>query len=134
MSDSSPPHRRSVDAEDIFLYVIAFFFPPLPVFIRSGFWTNQFLLNVLLTMMFGLPGTLHSIYIVYITSPITGNQGRRVAHSDYERLAESDQPALQVSSQDTYNTPGPSGDLSSDQPPPYSTGDIHEATDNKVQH
>ncbi|ODV76437.1 YqaE/Pmp3 family membrane protein CYBJADRAFT_117950, partial [Cyberlindnera jadinii NRRL Y-1542] len=58
----------SVDPEDVFLYLIAFFFPPLPVAIRSGFWTKQVLLNVLLTMMFGLPGTLHSIYIIYVTS------------------------------------------------------------------
>jgi uncharacterized membrane protein YqaE (UPF0057 family) len=128
MSDSSPPHRSSVAAEDIFLYFIAIFLPPIPVFIRTGFWTKEFRLNVLLTLMCGLPGSVHSIYIVYITSPITGHQGRRVPHSDNERLAENNNPAPQVPSQDTYNVPGPSSGFSSDQPPPYSTSDIREAT------
>lgn len=129
-------HRRSVDPEDVFLYLIALFLPPLPVFIRCGLWTNQFLLNVLLTLMFGLPGTLHSIYIVYTTSSVTGDANRRVAYDDYERLVEEERRTDIV----PETTPTPtqehtegSSAANSDFPPPYTTSDIHQATDNKVQ-
>lgn len=129
-------HRRSVDPEDVFLYLIAFFFPPLPVAIRSGFWTKQLLLNVLLTMMFGLPGTLHSIYIIYITSPVTGDQARRVAYPDYERLPEgNDQTDTSTQTGPVYSDQAITGTsvIIEEQPPSYTPSDIHRATDNKVQ-
>lgn len=88
--------------------------------------------------MFGLPGTLHSIYIVYITSPVTGDQARRVAHTDYERLVENDRPvALPVDDEyqegEEQQGVSSSSGQNAEQPPPYASGDVHETTDNKVQ-
>lgn len=132
------------DTSDVILYVLAFFLPPFPVLIRVGFCTNQFLLNVLLTMLFGIPGTLHSLYIVYVTSPITGSPERRVRNLDYERVIDSEAHAPD---QDNYQqgqgfqqTDGAVASSSeqpeySVAPPPYDDSKDFTSTftDNKVQ-
>lgn len=55
---------------DFILYVIALFFPPIAVLFRSGLFSSDFLLNVLLTLLGFLPGMLHAFYYITITSPI----------------------------------------------------------------
>lgn len=126
------------DTSDVILYVLAFFFPPFPILIRVGFCTNQFLLNILLTLLFGLPGTLHALYIVYTTSPITGSPGRRVTNGDYERVIENDGTPDQYNHfQHQDNVASSSEQAPSGIPPPPYEDDFgaHKkvATDNKVQ-
>lgn len=141
------------DTSDVILYVLAFFLPPFPILIRVGFCTNQFLLNILLTMLFGVPGTLHALYIVYITSPITGSPERRVRNYDYERVVENDGEYHPINNGAYSSTPNqihqhhkqqsqPNNTASSSTqpftlppPPPYddSTNYNRESTDNKVQ-
>ncbi|KAH3666660.1 hypothetical protein WICMUC_005477 [Wickerhamomyces mucosus] len=152
------PNRRianNFDTTDVILYIIAFVFPPFPVLIRSGFCSADFLLNLLLTAMFGLPGTIHALYIVYITSPVTGNPERRISlrynnNGDYERIVENDEPNndYQNQNQNKFNQSSNSqgienfGSTSSNinnQPPAYNdiysnvTDNKQTSTDNKVQ-
>lgn len=55
---------------DFILYIVAFFFPPAAVLLRSGPCSSDFLLNVLLTLLGFLPGMLHAFYYITITSPL----------------------------------------------------------------
>ncbi|ORZ10803.1 hypothetical protein BCR42DRAFT_422056 [Absidia repens] len=49
---------------DIALFVIAFFFPPLAVFIKRG-CNVDLLINVCLTILGAIPGVIHGFYIVH---------------------------------------------------------------------
>ena len=43
--------------------LIAFFLPPISVLMTSGFGL-QFLLNILLCLLFYLPGSIHALYLL----------------------------------------------------------------------
>ena len=47
----------------VLLVIIAFFLPPLAVGLKEGVG-GALLLNVILTLLFWLPGFLHSLYLV----------------------------------------------------------------------
>ena len=48
-----------------FLQVIAaLFIPPLAVYMKNGKIDGTFWLNVVLTLMFDVPGILHALYVV----------------------------------------------------------------------
>ena len=47
--------------------LLAIFLPPVSVLLQKGLGV-QFLLNILLTLMFGLPGMIHAIYLL-VTDP-----------------------------------------------------------------
>ncbi|KAK4696562.1 hypothetical protein P7C71_g1387, partial [Lecanoromycetidae sp. Uapishka_2] len=49
---------------DIFLGVLAIFFPPIAVWIKSGICTADSLINILLCTLGYLPGLLHAWYII----------------------------------------------------------------------
>ncbi|CAH2450373.1 hypothetical protein PP7435_CHR4-1147 [Komagataella phaffii CBS 7435] len=51
-------------SRDWFLAVIGFFLPPLAVFIKRGFLSGDFWINVALCILGYLPGLLHSWYII----------------------------------------------------------------------
>ncbi|CCD22389.1 Sna4p NDAI_0A02310 [Naumovozyma dairenensis CBS 421] len=55
---------------DFILYILALFFPPVAVLIRSGFWSSDFFLNVILTLLGFMPGLVHAFYYITITSPL----------------------------------------------------------------
>ncbi|CCK69515.1 Sna4p KNAG_0C04120 [Huiozyma naganishii CBS 8797] len=55
---------------DLLLYIIAIIFPPAAVVFRSGICSSDLLLNVLLTMLGLLPGTIHAFYYISVTSPL----------------------------------------------------------------
>ncbi|KAI9635384.1 uncharacterized protein MKK02DRAFT_44071 [Dioszegia hungarica] len=61
---------------DIVLYIIAFFVPPASVVVKRG-CGGQFWLNILLTLLGGIPGLIHAIYIVAVT-PGTYSRDRPV--------------------------------------------------------
>ncbi|SSD58765.1 uncharacterized protein SCODWIG_00526 [Saccharomycodes ludwigii] len=60
--------RFSLNKNDILLILVSLVLPFYAVIVRCGFWSKDFLINILLTLMYGLPGLVHSIYIIYITS------------------------------------------------------------------
>ena len=59
-----PRPARPTSASNIILYVLAFFLPPLPVFIKTG-CSGNFLLNLLLTLIAWFPGIIHAIWVVW---------------------------------------------------------------------
>ncbi|MGU3539324.1 YqaE/Pmp3 family membrane protein [Methylobacterium sp. A54F] len=48
--------------------LLAIFLPPIAVLITAGFGL-QFLLNILLTLCFGIPGMIHAIWIIMRDRP-----------------------------------------------------------------
>ncbi|KAK2067037.1 hypothetical protein P8C59_000806 [Phyllachora maydis] len=49
---------------DIFLGLLAFIFPPLPVWVKTGICSADSLVNILLCMLGFLPGLVHAWYII----------------------------------------------------------------------
>lgn len=52
---------------DCILVFIAILFPPLPVCIKRGFCSCDFLINICLCILGWLPGTIHAWYIIATT-------------------------------------------------------------------
>lgn len=44
--------------------IVCFFIPPLAVFMKKGKIDNTFWINVVLTILGGIPGLLHALYVV----------------------------------------------------------------------
>ena len=51
------------DTNKLLLCIIAFFLPPLAVGLKTGVG-GALILNIVLTLLFWLPGFLHALYIV----------------------------------------------------------------------
>ena len=49
------------------LIIVAIFLPPLAVFLTSGI-SKDFWINLLLTILFWVPGVVHAIYLVLTRS------------------------------------------------------------------
>ena len=44
--------------------IVALFIPPLAVYMKTGKIDNAFWINVVLTLLGGLPGILHALYVI----------------------------------------------------------------------
>ena len=44
--------------------IVSLFIPPLAVYMKNGKIDNTFWINVVLTLLGGLPGVLHALYVV----------------------------------------------------------------------
>ncbi len=44
--------------------ILCLFIPPLAVYLKKGKIDNDFWINVVLTLLGGLPGLLHGLYVV----------------------------------------------------------------------
>lgn len=54
-----------MDSNKLLLVVISLFIPPLAVFLKNGNQINgEFWLNVILTLLGGIPGILHALYVI----------------------------------------------------------------------
>ena len=54
-----------MDSNKLLLVLISLFVPPLAVFLKNGNKINgEFWLNVVLTILGGIPGILHALYVV----------------------------------------------------------------------
>ena len=51
----------------VILIILAIFLPPLAVFLMSGLG-RDFWINLILTLLFWVPGTVHAIYLI-VTRP-----------------------------------------------------------------
>lgn len=60
--------KYSVNKGDVLLLLLAVFAPPISVMIRRGFFSRDFLLNVLLFVFFFFPAIIHAAYVIYETS------------------------------------------------------------------
>ncbi|MDO9301385.1 MAG: YqaE/Pmp3 family membrane protein [Anaerolineales bacterium] len=44
--------------------IVALFIPPLAVYMKKGKIDNAFWINIVLTLLGGIPGLLHALYVV----------------------------------------------------------------------
>jgi uncharacterized membrane protein YqaE (UPF0057 family) len=52
-----------VSEQKLLLVIIAIFIPPLAVGLKEGIG-GSFILNIILTLLFWLPGFLHALYVI----------------------------------------------------------------------
>ncbi|XBW34530.1 hypothetical protein QEN19_000078 [Hanseniaspora menglaensis] len=60
----------SLTKNDLMLLILSLFLSPLSVFLRTGFWSKDFLINVCLTLLLGIPGFIHAVWVIYTTSEL----------------------------------------------------------------
>lgn len=89
--------KLSINRSDGWLLLLSVFVPPVPVLIRKGFFSRDFLLNVLLFVILFIPAIAHAAYVIIETSD--------ERNKDYE--------PVQVPSQDDEEGPG-NGDFNVD--------------------
>ena len=71
-----------MNPDDLVLAILALVLPPLAVFIRAGLG-GQFWLNLLLTVLgCWVPGVIHAIWVVVVTSSATAIATATVAAKD----------------------------------------------------
>ena len=59
------PQKSGIDDDDLVLcIVLAFFIPPLAVYLFEGSWTNRCTVNLILTLLCGLPGVIHALVVI----------------------------------------------------------------------
>ncbi|KAK5779798.1 YqaE/Pmp3 family membrane protein PWA37_001014 [Arxiozyma heterogenica] len=134
-------HVYSVNKDDLILIVLSIFIPPVAVIIRKGFFSRDFLLNLLLFLIFFFPAIIHAFYVIYETStqrPYNNTNGSSTTVSISNVVATEDQLPL-ASNVDGLNNgnfnidlerDGNKGDL-----PNYEEVAGHKhVTDNKIQH
>ena len=46
-------------------FIVSLFIPPLAVYMKNGQIDNTFWLNVVLTILGGVPGMLHAWYVIF---------------------------------------------------------------------
>ena len=61
-----PDHTNGENAMDnkIVQVIAALFIPPLAVYIKKGKVDGAFWINVILTLLGGIPGVVHALYVV----------------------------------------------------------------------
>ncbi|KAL3230140.1 Protein SNA4 [Nakaseomyces bracarensis] len=84
---------------DILLIILAFFLPPVAVGLRSGLASSELWLNVILTIVGGVPGVIHAIYYILKTSSRSESRYDEFSEfyqrgwADRERLISNSPPA-----------------------------------------
>ena len=56
--------NKSSRTETVLLVVLALFIPPLAVYLYEGFWTERCTINLILTLLCGLPGLIHALVVI----------------------------------------------------------------------
>lgn len=54
----------SSDDNTVLCVVLAFFIPPLAVYLYEGSWTKRCTINLILTLLCGLPGLIHALIVI----------------------------------------------------------------------
>ncbi|KAJ5491911.1 Proteolipid membrane potential modulator [Penicillium expansum] len=105
-------------SSDIFLAVLAVFFPPIAVWIKTGFCTADSIINITLTLLCFFPGLIHAWYIIlkypeqndddvaYEPIPGGGSRRRDLENGNVTYYYVSHQP-IQHPSQRGYGTVNP---------------------------
>jgi uncharacterized membrane protein YqaE (UPF0057 family) len=86
---------------DLILAILALFLPPVPVWIKKGFWKWELLLNVVLCFFGGIPATIHAWYII-VKNPDDGIPFFDTRRGAYEIIPDINQ----VESQTIGSEPG----------------------------
>ena len=57
-------HSGGGDVNTVLLVILAILLPPLAVYLYEGSWTKRCTINVILTLLCGLPGMIHALIVV----------------------------------------------------------------------
>ncbi|KAJ5199697.1 Proteolipid membrane potential modulator [Penicillium cf. griseofulvum] len=148
-------------SSDIFLAVLAVFFPPIAVWVKSGFCTADSIINITLTLLCFFPGLIHAWYIILkypepnddgvAYEPIPGGGSRRrdlengnvtYYYVSHQQQHPSNRGYGTVDTHNhqspgpatkSHNHPEPSGHAGSSSAPPPPTYAEAVKGDNKVQ-
>lgn len=52
------------EPDTVLLVILAFLLPPLAVYLYEGSWTSRCTVNLILTLLCGLPGVIHALVII----------------------------------------------------------------------
>jgi uncharacterized membrane protein YqaE (UPF0057 family) len=52
------------DTDTLLLIILCFLIPPLAVFLFEGSWTSRCTLNLILTLLCGIPGVIHALIVI----------------------------------------------------------------------
>ncbi len=52
------------EPDKVLLVILAFFLPPLAVYLYEGSWTKRCTTNLILTLLCGLPGLIHALIVI----------------------------------------------------------------------
>lgn len=81
-------NKLTVNRGDVWLLVLSVFAPPVPVLIRKGLFSRDFLLNLLLFITFVIPAIAHAAFVVIETSEERNRDFALVpSHDDQEAAA-----------------------------------------------
>lgn len=61
---NASPLEQSSQPDMVVLILLAIFIPPLAVYLYEGTWNNRCWLNLILTLLCGLPGMIHALIVV----------------------------------------------------------------------
>ncbi|MBL0317379.1 MAG: YqaE/Pmp3 family membrane protein [Flavobacteriales bacterium] len=57
-------HNHSGDADTLLLIIIAIFISPLAVYLHEGSWNTTCWINLILWLLFILPGFIHALIVI----------------------------------------------------------------------
>lgn len=63
-SKKNDSENSSLRPDTILLVILCFFLPPLAVYLHEGSWTSRCTVNLILTLLCGLPGLIHGLVVV----------------------------------------------------------------------
>ena len=61
-SESKKSYKDDVD--EVVIIVLCFLLPPLAVYLFEGSWTKRCTINLILTLLCGIPGVIHALLVV----------------------------------------------------------------------
>ena len=56
--------KQGSNTDTALLVILALFFPPLAVYLYEGAWTDRCTVNLILSLLCGLPGIIHALIVV----------------------------------------------------------------------
>lgn len=56
--------EASSEPDTVLLIVLAFLIPPLAVYLYEGSWTSRCTVNLILTLLCGIPGLIHALVVI----------------------------------------------------------------------
>lgn len=62
--ESQKRQSNNANYDRILLVVLCFFIPPLAVYLYEGSWTQRCTINLILTLLCGIPGIIHGLIVV----------------------------------------------------------------------
>ena len=118
--------RSSFITSDLLLAILGLFLPPFPVWIKRGVFSIDSLINIVLTMVGGIPGVIHSWYVV-LKYPEDGIPFLdNLIHSN--RRQDGEYQTLSDDEESSYTPP----QSAAPQSPDYNSSSINHTTVNRI--